>query len=31
MEIDIAVVVENFRKIYQIVVFLDKIASLRWT
>ena len=29
-EIDRAVVVENVRKIDQIVVFFDKIASLRW-
>ena len=31
MEIDRAVVVENVRKIDQIVIFFDKIASLRWT
>ena len=31
LEIDRAVVVENVRKIDQIMVFFDKIASLRWT
>ena len=31
LEMDRAIVVENVRKIDQIVVFFDKIASLRWT
>ena len=31
LEIDRAVVVENVRKIDQIVILFDKIASLRWT